>query len=178
MNNLRKPRIAVDMDEVMADTHAKFLNLYFQDYGIPKNIEQLPGKELHENLPIEIQDKWFYYINQKGFFRDLPVMPGAQEILKALTEHYEVYVVSAAIEFPNSMNDKLEWLEEFFPFINWTHILFTGHKIVDTDIMIDDRSKNFIGFKGRPLLYTSPHNQLLTEYERVNNWQEVKNKLL
>jgi 5'(3')-deoxyribonucleotidase len=44
--------------------------------------------------------------------------------------------------------------------------------------MIDDRIKNFVTFKGRSLLYTSPHNLLVDGFERVNNWQEVAAKLL
>ncbi len=44
--------------------------------------------------------------------------------------------------------------------------------------MIDDRTKNFTRFNGRKLLFTSPHNVMLTEYERVNNWKEVAEKLL
>ncbi|RZK66823.1 MAG: 5'(3')-deoxyribonucleotidase, partial [Pedobacter sp.] len=46
------------------------------------------------------------------------------------------------------------------------------------DIIIDDRIKNFVNFSGRPLLFTSPHNLLVTEYERVNNWEEVAGLLL
>jgi 5'(3')-deoxyribonucleotidase len=89
-----------------------------------------------------------------------------------------VFIVSAATEFPNSLEDKQAWLGDHFPFISWTNIMFCGHKIVNTDIMIDDRTKNFTRFNGRKLLFTSPHNVKLTEYERVNNWKEVAEKLL
>jgi 5'(3')-deoxyribonucleotidase len=76
------------------------------------------------------------------------------------------------------LEDKYHWLAEHLPFISWRNIIFCGDKIVNTDVMIDDRAKNFIDFKGRTLLFTSPHNLLLTDYERVNNWQEVLEKLL
>ena len=82
------------------------------------------------------------------------------------------------MEFPNSLQDKYEWLEEHFPFIGWKNIIFCGHKIVNVDIIIDDRIKNFVDFDGRKLLFTSPHNMLLTGYERVDNWKEVGAKLL
>ena len=95
-----------------------------------------------------------------------------------MQEKHEVYIVSAAMEFPKSLEDKYEWLAEHFPFISWKNIMFCGEKIVSTDVMIDDRAKNFIGFAGRPLLFTSPHNLLLTEYERVDNWQQVLDKLM
>jgi 5'(3')-deoxyribonucleotidase len=69
-------------------------------------------------------------------------------------------------------------MAEHFPFINWQHIMFCGNKIVNVDIIIDDRTKNFINFKGRTLLFSSPHNLLVTEYERVNTWEEVAGLLL
>jgi len=173
-----KPRVAIDMDEVLADTHHKFLTLYHRDYGIAMDIHQEPGKELHENLPERINGQWKVYINEKGFFRDIPPMKDAVEVVRALQDRYNVYVVSAAMEFRNSLEDKFDWLEEHFPFIPWTNILFTGEKIVSADVMIDDRIKNLARFEGRKILFTSPHNLLITGYERADNWREVAELLL
>ncbi|WP_257666611.1 5' nucleotidase, NT5C type [Parapedobacter tibetensis] len=173
-----KPRLAIDMDEVLADTHYKFLTLFHRDFGIPMDLHQEPGKELHENLPEEINGQWELYVNEKGFFRDIPPMPYAIDTVKALSEKYNVYIVSAAMEFRNSLEDKFDWLGEYFPFIEWTNILFTGDKIISANILIDDRTRNLKNFNGRKLLFTSPHNLLFKEYERVNNWQEVAELLL
>jgi len=82
------------------------------------------------------------------------------------------------MEFRNSLEDKYDWLQEYFPFIHWTHILFTGEKIISADILIDDRIKNLADFQGRKLLFSSPHNMLITGYERVNSWGEIKTLLL
>ena len=173
-----KIRIAIDMDEVIADTIDKFIELYKREHNIEIRLDQMDGKEFNEMLPEEIKQTLKQYIHQPGFFRDLKVMPDSQEVVKALCEKYDVYIVSAAMEFPNSLLDKHDWLAEHFPFIHWKNIIFCGNKIVDVQIMIDDRIRNFAGFKGRPLLYTSPHNLLITEYERVSSWAEVVGKLL
>jgi 5'(3')-deoxyribonucleotidase len=171
-------RIAIDMDEVLADPIHKFIQLYNRDHQLPLDLKIKDGTEFFENVPEEVSDKWFGYINEKGFFSDLPVIEGAVEAVQKLQEKHEVYIVSAAMEFRNSLEDKLDWLGAHFPFIDWRHIMFCGHKIVKADVMIDDRIKNFVGFEGRPLLFTSPHNLLITEYERVDNWQQVLAKLL
>jgi len=173
-----KIRIAIDMDEVLADTIDKFIELYKREHDIEIRLDQMDGKEFNELLPEEIKATLKRYIHQPGFFRDLKVMPDAQEVVKALCDKYDVYIVSAAMEFPNSLIDKHDWLIEHFPFISWKNIIFCGNKIVDVQIMIDDRIRNFVGFKGRPILYSSPHNLLITEYERVNTWAEVGEKLL
>ena len=173
-----KIRIAIDMDEVLADTIDKFIELYKREHDTVIRLDQMDGKEFNELLPEEIKATLKQYIHQPGFFRDLKVMPAAQEVVKALCDKYDVYIVSAAMEFPNSLIDKHDWLAEHFPFISWKNIIFCGNKIVDVQIMIDDRIRNFAGFKGRPILYSSPHNFLITEYERVNTWAEVGEKLL
>ena len=176
MNN--KLRIAIDMDEVLADPIAKFIDIYQAEHGYNYTLDQMHGKEFTELLPSEISHTLREYINRKGFFRDLKLIPGSREVVEQLCQKHDVYIVSAAMEFPNSLQDKLEWLGDHFPFISWTNIIFCGHKIVNVDIMIDDRIRNFNGFAGRPLLFSSPHNLTLTEYERVNTWEEVAAKLL
>jgi len=171
-------RIAIDMDEVIADVIPKFIKLYNRDYGVPLDLVIEPGNEMFKHVPENINQKWFDYINEPGFFRDLTVIPDSQDVIRALQEKYDVYIVSAATEFRNSLIDKLDWLSEHFPSIGWQNIIFCGNKIVEVDVMIDDRIKNFVNFKGRPLLYTSPHNLLISDYERVNSWKDVAEKLL
>lgn len=170
-------RIAIDMDEVIADPLQKFIKLYHQDYGVPLDLVIDAGNEIYHHVPEHLNKKWFDYINEKGFFRDLDVIEGSVDALKKLQEQHDVYIVSAAMEFRNSLEDKLDWLQEHFPFIGWEHIMFCGHKIIDADVLIDDRIKNFSTFKGRGLLFSSPHNLLLKGYERVDSWQEVLDKL-
>lgn len=178
--NYQKKKIAIDMDEVMADPIAKFIQLYNRDCALELTLEQLHGKEIYEAVPEEHKDKVWEYINAEGFFRDLEVIPGSQEVIKELTEKYEVFIVSAGMEFRNSLIDKFDWLHDHFPFISWKNYVLCGDKsIIGADVMIDDRPKNLITFSGeRKLLFTSPHNVHLTEYERVSTWQEVREKLL
>lgn len=166
------------MDEVLADPLKKFIQLYHRDYGVPINLTLSAGQEIHHGVPEAINRKWYDYINEPGFFRDLEVIPGSIEAMRLLQSKYDVYVVSAATEFRNSLSDKLDWLGEHFPFIGWENIVFCGKKIVDVDIMIDDRIKNFSGFTGRSILFSSPHNLLITDYERADNWEDVLKLLM
>ena len=176
-NKISLMRIAIDMDEVLADPLKKFIKLYNRDYGIPLDTLIDPGNEVYHHVPEHLNRKWYEYINEKGFFRDLDVIEGSVEALKKLQEQHEVYIVSAAMEFRNSLEDKLDWLADHFPFISWENIIFCGNKIIDADVLIDDRIKNLNNFKGRTLLFSSPHNLLINNYERVDTWQQVLDKL-
>jgi 5'(3')-deoxyribonucleotidase len=60
-------KIAIDMDEVIADPIAKFIALYHRDYGVPLDLKLNPGNEIYHHVPEHINNKWFDYINEKGF---------------------------------------------------------------------------------------------------------------
>jgi 5'(3')-deoxyribonucleotidase len=171
--------LAVDMDEVIADAAKKLKQWYKRDYGIALTDEQIRGKDLGRAVPLEERPVFHRFANTPGFFRDLEIMPDAAGVLEKLNGRYELYLVSAAMEFPNSLKDKFDWIADNLPFIGWRQICFCGSKsIVQADIIIDDRVRNFSHFKGRKLLYTAHHNILETRYERVNNWRDIAGKLL
>jgi 5'-nucleotidase len=154
-----------------ADITTHYLKHYEDNYGVKILPETLHGIPEGDVLPDGAVKQ---FLNTPGFFRTAPVMPGSQEVIRALAEEHEVFIVSAAMEFPLSLAEKLAWLNEHFPFIGWQQIVFCGSKtIVEADYMIDDYDKNLRFFKGEKLLFTAPHNVNLTDYKRVNNWDEV-----
>jgi len=172
-------RIAIDMDDVLANSAMKALDFFHKEHGFGPSHEDIHGKDLHEAVSPEYSAKIVSYFFQKGFLRDVPLLPDCQEVVKKLYEKHEVFIVSAAMEMPYSLEDKFFWLEEHFPFISWKRIVFCGDKkIIHADILIDDRARNFEFFTGRPLLFTAHHNLKETRYERVNSWKEVERLLL
>ncbi|GGC09871.1 5' nucleotidase, NT5C type [Dyadobacter sediminis] len=164
--------IAIDMDNVIADIESNWINLYYKEYGVKVTRQDLHGKPEDEAFPDPVAARRLIY--QPGFFRYAPIVPGAQEALIKLQEHFDVYIVSAAMEFPNSLPEKYDWLHEHFPSISWKNIVFCGDKrIIDTDYLIDDHLKNLDFCKGTPILFTASHNVNVERHKRVNNWQEA-----
>jgi 5'(3')-deoxyribonucleotidase len=173
-------RIAIDMDDVMADTTFKIIQYINERISSDYTYDGLMTANDHVK-------KAFYesyianndFLWEPGFFEDIPVKPDAVEVIQALQEKYEVFIVSAATEFPNSMKEKLNWISKYFPFIGWQHTVFCGHKhMILADYLIDDHEKNLKTFTGTPLLFTAPHNLHIHDYERVNTWLDVKTRLL
>lgn len=168
-------RIAIDMDDVLANSALKALDVFKNEHGFGPSHEEIQGKDLHETVPQEYSKKIVSYFFQKGFLRDVPLLPDCQAVVKKLYEHHEVFIVSAATEMPYSLEDKFFWLEEHFPYISYKRIVFCGDKrIVNADVLIDDRARNFEFFIGRPLLFTAHHNIHEERYERVNSWKEIE----
>ncbi|MBK7335544.1 MAG: 5'(3')-deoxyribonucleotidase [Saprospirales bacterium] len=167
-----KKRIALDMDEVMADVVPAFLDLYESQLGQRPEKKDYWGKKIYK-LPgaMQVRESLF----DRGFFADLPLMEGCSEGVEWLHEHYDLFIVSAAMEFRNSLEDKFDWLQRHFPFLSWKNFVFCGDKsIIQADYMIDDHPFNLAAFKGKGLLFTASHNIDEHRFERVNNWAEVR----
>ena len=167
-----KKRIAIDMDEVMADVMPKFLDLYEEEFGTRLAKEEYWGSKIYYREEAKyLRERLF----DKGFFADLPVMPGSQEVIQELQEGYEIFITTAAMEFRSSFEDKYDWLHEHFPFIHWRNIVFCGDKsVIQADYMIDDHVFNLKKFTGKGLLFTASHNVMETRFTRVNNWEDVR----
>ncbi len=171
--------VFIDMDEVIADTYLAHIERYNEEYEESLSLEECMGSEVWQNVPVSRQDSVRKHAYTNGFFRTLKPIKDSQTILKELSKKHDIYIASAAMQFPNSLEEKSEWLDEFFPFIDWKRRILCGHKhILRGDVLIDDRSYNLNTFEGRTLLFTSPHNIRTEGYERVSNWQDVALKLL
>ena len=164
------------MDGVLADVYTTFFELHERETGQKMILNDIAG--LLEEEAFMNQREW---VSSPGFFRNLPVMPGSRESLKKLNDLYKIVVVSLATEFPYCLTDKQLWMNENYPFISWKQLVFCGDKnIVRADIMIDDHFKNLDHFDGRTILFTQPHNMLITNarHIRVGSWGEIEKLLL
>lgn len=167
-------RIIVDMDEVIADTMGGMIEWYTQTYGLPIDYQRMLGQSWLNGFPEQHRQLVWNRLLSPGFFRHIPVIEKSQDVLKAINERYELYIVSAAMEFPNSLQDKQQWLGEHFPFIHWKQIVLCGDKrLISGDHMVDDHARNLVHFNGNKYLFTAAHNLNEQEYQRFNNWEEI-----
>lgn len=171
-------RIAIDMDEVIADALPKHVSLFNQKYNETITMKDLNGKKL-EDLRPDLKEEINRLIADPLFFRDLVVIEDSADVIKELMEEYQVFITTAAMEFPPSFNAKYEWLKEHFDFLNDLNFVFCGDKsIINADYLIDDNVRHFKQFVGKGILFTSPHNTYETGYTRMNNWKEIRSYFL
>ena len=169
----------VDMDEVFADTYNAHILCYNTEFNENLTVNDCMGKEVWQCVPKDRQQSVKDHSRTEGFFTALEPIKDSKKVLKELSLKYDVYVASAAMQFPNSLREKSDWLDKHFPFIHWKNRILCGSKhILYGDILIDDRSYNLEYFNGRKILFTSPHNIHTEGYERTDNWLEIANKLL
>ncbi|WP_178985340.1 5' nucleotidase, NT5C type [Winogradskyella helgolandensis] len=171
--------IFVDMDDVLADTYGKHIELYNKEHQQELCISQISSGEMWHNVPKVHQESIRQHALQPGFFRDLKPIKDSILVMEALYNRHEVYIATAATQFPNSLLEKSEWLDEYMPFITWQHRIMCGDKfILNGDVLIDDRSYNLEKFQGDTLLFNSPHNVNDTGYNRVATWEDIAKLLL
>ena len=100
-----KQQVLVDMDGVLADVYTQFIDWEYKESGARLRLEDLQGKTETEAFP-----SCNKHVRSMDFFRTAPVIPGSVEGLKYLNEKYKVLIVSSATEYPQSLTEKQEWL--------------------------------------------------------------------
>jgi 5'(3')-deoxyribonucleotidase len=175
---MTRESIAIDMDEVLADTVGALIERVNDRMDLSITYDMLEGKKLRHAMP-EHDGLLTEILREPGFFRQLDVMAGAQEVVKKLTAYYDVYIATAAMDVPTSFHDKYEWLRQHFPFLDPQHFVFCGRKnIVKADYLIDDNPRQLSIFTGKPIMYTASHNVDDNRFARVNNWEDVEDYFL
>jgi 5'(3')-deoxyribonucleotidase len=175
----QRPRIAVDMDEVIADSLSQHLAAYNRAFGTQLRAADLHGRHLEDAVPAAEVEAVRALEREPGFFASLAVIAGSQEVLAALTESYELFIATAAMEVPTSFAEKFAWLRRHFPFIPPSHFVFCGDKgVLDVDYLIDDQPRHFEQLRGQGVLFSAPHNRGLQGHLRVHAWDDVRRLFL
>ncbi|MDD3048914.1 MAG: hypothetical protein PHQ89_02860 [Bacilli bacterium] len=184
-----KEILSIDHDDVIVK--GGFLYLINEYLGTNYKEEEFTDYYMQDVIPEEQKKDFFKYFLTKNMYEYCTVEEGAAEIIKELKKYYEVFIATSFIikEIVDDsgilVGNKFKNLRQILPFLNPDNFVFLGNKsILKSHIHIDDKGSNLLSFK-RNLLYTAYHNQnipdkelKLQKFERVNNWQEIEQKLL
>lgn len=134
--------ILLDMDGVIADCEDSFRCLVTKDFpGEPlvptEDRKSFYFEDEHPFLP---ENHLYNYMHTEGFFRDLAVIPGAQQGVKRLLDTgATVKVCTKPVISPYCVKEKMEWVEEHFPELGIGSVITTKDKtLIRGDFLIDD----------------------------------------
>lgn len=174
MKSHKKLVLAIDMDDVIADSMSLILSLYNKEYGMHLTKKDLLGKTIYDLIPPDHIPSLKEYQNTNGFYQDVPLIPNAKELIPELTYKYDIYIVSAALEFPYSLSDRYDFIQYHFPFIDWKKIVFCGNKqIIKVDYIIDDMLDNIQNNCSKGFLFSAYHNLNIKVENRLANWEDA-----
>ncbi len=166
-------RLAIDMDEVLADTHRAKAALY-ADLGYAWSDAELAGRRVKELAPPEIEAQVEGEMHKGLFFADIPPIEGANEAIEALAERHEIFVATAAMEYPASCVHKIAWMNRHFPGVATMNLVLCGDKsIVAADVLIDNSPRHFDDFTGVGVCFSALHNLGAKVPYRLDRWDDA-----
>ena len=170
-------RIAIDMDEVLADAHGGQRALYAEQ-GVTLDDAALRGRRLRDVAPSDAVAAVERHLHQGTFFANLDPMPGAVAAVRRLCAVHEVFIATAAMEYPASCAHKVAWVMRHLPFFDLSRLVLCGDKsIIKADVLIDDHARHFEGFGGRGLLFDALHNAGVDWPHRLRHWDHAQTML-
>ena len=170
-------RIAIDMDEVIVDTLQHQLNWFAEHHNEHFTKAMLDGKPFHALASAAARAGIERAMQQGDFFGEPEPLPQAVEVFERLQAKHDVYIATAAMDYPNSCGPKIAWLARYLPFFDLQKLAMCGDKrIIHADCLIDDSARHFAHFTGRGLLFSSPHNSQESRYERLADWPAVADR--
>jgi len=116
-------RIAIDMDEVIADFHPKLVTTWNSHFEQQLTADELNLFDLQQKDPHKLSEV-FALASDPEFFGDLAVIADSQRVIARLSQHYDIFITTAAMELPSSFNAKFRWLNSHFPDIKPRNIVF------------------------------------------------------
>ena len=137
-------KIGIDLDSTLNNLTGVWLNMYNNEYNdnLPYFSEWFMDKEVKRHCGKKIYD----YLHLPKLFYDLDINPGARETVEFLSEHYELYIITAYI--PSSCLDKVNWVKKHLPNFKIENIVFVNDKsLLELDYLLDDGPLNIISFK-------------------------------
>lgn len=172
LENLKEKMVAlVDVDSVVLDLNRAFL----EPLGIMIPPEKITDWDVFGLISETDRKRVFALFNDPKFWEDPPIVPGAQEGIRALQEKYRiVWVTSPWYDCLDWENIRRRWLAEKFGTTNGDVIITEQKYMIDGDILVDDRPKHIEKWqkahpKGQAWLFDSPFNKFW-DWSRRCRW--------
>jgi 5'(3')-deoxyribonucleotidase len=167
--------IAADSDGCLADLVHKMLQICNQEHGTAFTHEDITDFNFKTCIP-QYADYFFSLFERPGFFRDLPLLPDAQAVIRQLIADGHFVEIATAppstkrngvkIISPEAAFDKVLWFADHFPEIENRVTLTTCKHLLKVDLLIDDHHTNIERFcahhpEGLGFLVNQPWNRNL-----------------
>ena len=163
-------QIGLDVDDILYDCNAYALERLNREEGIepPLRIYDIHGWGRGQNRA----DGRIRYFSDPDFVASQPILPGAREFVRQLTDVAEVFFVSAVP--PACMSARALRLREDFPEVPAENILLGTRKdLVRLDILLDDGAHNISHSPATyPVLFRKPWNTHLSGLLSVNTYDD------
>lgn len=179
---MNKKIILVDMDGVLADFEARFLEIWKKKFPHHPHVplEKRETFYLMESYPGGLEKDIDSIYTAPGFFQNLGVISGGKEALAEMQGlGHDVFICTSPIsKYENCVLEKYDWVAKNLGY-EWTKkmILTKDKTLVYGDILIDDKPEQ-IGLTTptwKHVLFDAPYNKHIKTELRITwkNWEKI-----
>lgn len=164
---MKKPIIAVDVDDVCANLIKEWLKRYNAQWNDNLQISDITDWSIHKFTKPECGNKMYHILGEPDLYDHVEAFPEALSAIQALRKMGRViFVTSCAM---NTMDRKFRWLQRkgFLPNNHEAvkdFVACTDKWLINADILIDDAVHNVNEFPNYALLVDRIHNQALSSF--------------
>lgn len=172
-------RLGIDLDGVVADFNAGWIQAYNDEFGAeltPDQVQMWDG--LFSLTHFEDMDAFWEWAKGHGggsVFRHLEPYPGAIDTLRELNrEGHDIVILTAKPDW--AVHDTLEWLADHRVPTREIHFLHDKWRI-DCDVYLDDSPYTVQGYaehrgSGEVCRFVRPWNEPVEGVRDVRSWDE------
>jgi 5'-nucleotidase len=138
----------VDMDCILVDMLGTWLKRYNELSGERVSVKDIVQYEVRNF--IKKPNLLDVALHEKGFFLNLPPMPGAIKYFqKMLDDGYDLVIVTQPPRKADySIKEKRQWIQERFPNYDLSNMIFCHRKnLIRGDLLIDDKPGHLLEWK-------------------------------
>jgi 5'(3')-deoxyribonucleotidase len=173
-------KIAIDFDEVLFPTLERVLEIYNKRHDTNIELSQITTYNLYECLDNAVADELVSLFVDKNVYNNLQPYKGSIKAVKTLADKgHEIYVATASDIRNMEWKEKL--LQRYFPFIPKENLIrIYNKKLLNVDVMIEDKLDNLIQTFADRVCFDQPWNQdkdadYAYNIYRIRNWGEIIN---
>ncbi|MBX6394304.1 MAG: 5'(3')-deoxyribonucleotidase [Alicyclobacillaceae bacterium] len=167
--------LLIDMDSVIVDLMSAWCARYNADWNDNLSPSDILTWEWEKYVKPECGRRIYQYLDEPGMFLHLQPLPHAIDVLKRLSNHFEILIVTSSRR--SAMAEKDEWVSRHLPFIGRKNLIFAHRKDrVCGDLLFDDAPHNLEAFQrtGRPAVAMDYAYNRHVSCLRVGGWLEFE----
>lgn len=167
----------IDQDGVLAAFDEKLFELCVAN-GWEFNIESVKYQSkryLVDHLPKQHRGRARRLLEIEGWFRELPVIEGAQEgIEEMFRAGWDVHVCTKPLDSNLfCASEKMAWIQEHFPSLVGRVMIVPEKNMVKGDFLLDDAPKvRWLGHSiWEPVIFDQPYNREGSKWGDLRRWR-------
>lgn len=178
---MKKPRVLLDVDGVLADFVTPALEVMKNVTGKPLPEDVLEDWDIFRSVDKSLQSHIYDEFKKEGWCYALKPYPGAIKGVSRLREIADVYFVTSPMHGPHWAYERTKWLIDLFN-AKTGHVISTNAKYVCRgNVLIDDKTSHIVKWgEHHPdalrILWKQPYNEKDTPRGPVihtNDWDKA-----